>query len=172
MESGQGEVYKRKLNYMLEERERIVAVDNEVVWVETIQLSTCGSCAAKKGCGQSLLASLGAKPNVLRVLLPTGKSGDYRLDQPIIIGLPENIVIKTSLLLYMLPLCSMLAGSAAAHNYFGNELFTIAMALAGLFLGAVVINLYSHKYRGDPRFQPVIIDREEVSILNGDALKI
>ena len=157
---------------MLEERARIVAVDKEVVWVETIQLSTCGSCAAKKGCGQSLLASLGAKPNLLRVVLPAGNSGDYRLDQSVVIGLPENIVIKTSLLLYMLPLCSMLAGSAAAHNYFGNELLTISMALVGLFLGAMVINLYSHKYRGDPRFQPVIVDQEEVSVLNGDALTV
>ena len=84
---------------MLKEQARIVAIDNEAVWVETIQLSTCGSCAAQKGCGQSLLASMEANPNYVRVLLPAGDTNDYQLDQSVTIGLPENIVVNTSLLL-------------------------------------------------------------------------
>ena len=156
---------------MLKERARIVAVDNDTVWVETIQLSTCGSCAAKKGCGQSLLASLGAQPNYLRVLLPVGKSNGYQLDQSVTIGLPENIVVNTSLLLYLLPLCLMLIFSAFSHNYYANELLTILMAVAGLCLGGLLIRFYSYKYQFDQRFQPIIVDQEEIFIFKEDALK-
>jgi sigma-E factor negative regulatory protein RseC len=156
---------------MLKEQARIVAIDNEAVWVETIQLSTCGSCAAKKGCGQSLLASMEAKPNYLRVLLPAGDANDYQLDQSVTIGLPENIVVNTSLLLYLLPLCLMLATSAFAHSYFASESLTIAMAVVGLSLGGMAIRFYSYKYRYDPRFQPVIVDREEIIIFNENALR-
>jgi sigma-E factor negative regulatory protein RseC len=156
---------------MLKERARIVAIDNGAVWVETIQVSTCGSCSAKKGCGQSLLASLGAKPNYLRVLLPVDDANGYQLNQSITIGLPENIVVNTSLLLYLLPLCLMLIFSAFAHNYYTSELFTIAMAVVGLFLGGMTIRFYSYKYQHDPRFQPVIVDLEEILIFNENALQ-
>jgi sigma-E factor negative regulatory protein RseC len=156
---------------MLKEQARIVAIDNEAIWVETIELSTCGSCSAKKGCGQSLLASMGAKPTYLRVLLPAGDTNDYLLDQSITIGLPENIVVNTSLLLYLLPLCLMLATSGFAHSYFASESLTIAMAVVGLFLGGMGIRFYSYKYQYDSRFQPVIVNREEVSIFNENALR-
>lgn len=156
---------------MLKERARIVAIDNEAVWVETIQLSTCGSCSAKKGCGQSLLASLGAKPNYLRVLLPIKDANGYRLDQSVTIGLPENIVVNTSLLLYLLPLCLMLIFSAFAHNYYASELLTIAMAVVGLLLGGIAIRFFSYKYQYDQRFQPIIVDQEKIIILNEEALQ-
>jgi sigma-E factor negative regulatory protein RseC len=155
---------------MLKERATIVAIDNEAVWVETIQLSTCGSCVAKKGCGQSLLARFGAKPNYLRVLLSDKKSNQYQINQSVIIGLPENIVVSTSLFLYLLPLCFMLFFSAMSHHYFANELLTILMAVAGLFLGALVIRYYSYKYRFDKRFQPIMLDIDEAIIFKEEAL--
>ena len=42
---------------MLIETGRVVAVEanEEALWVETIRQSTCGSCAANKGCGHGLL---------------------------------------------------------------------------------------------------------------------
>ena len=156
---------------MLKEQARIVSIDNEAVWVETIQLSTCGSCVAKKGCGQSLLASLGAKPNYLRVLLSDKKSNAYHIDQSVIIGLPENIVVSTSVFLYLFPLCLMLFFSAFAHHYFANELLSILMAVAGLCLGGLVIRFYSYKYQFDKRFQPIIVDQEEAIIFKENALQ-
>jgi sigma-E factor negative regulatory protein RseC len=161
---------------MLKERARIVAVDNDAVWVETIQLSTCGSCVAKKGCGQSLLASLGAKPNYLRVLLPEGRLNGYQLDQSVTIGLPENIVVNTSLLLYLLPLGLMLFFSALAHHYYANELLTIVMASVGLCFGGIVIRFYSYKYKYDQRFQPTIVEvvkvEEQIITFNESALQL
>jgi len=40
---------------MLRESGRVVAIESDAVWVETIRSSLCGSCAAKAGCGQDYL---------------------------------------------------------------------------------------------------------------------
>lgn len=146
---------------MLEERAKIVSIDDGSVWVETVQLSTCGSCRAQKGCGQSLLASLGAKPNYLRVLVPNTSTANFRPNQFVTIGLPENIVVNTSLLLYLVPLCLLLLCSAFAHTFYGNELFTIIMAVVGLCFGSLFIKYFSEKYQHDQRFQPVLLMDEE-----------
>jgi hypothetical protein len=45
------------------------------------------------------------------------------------------------------------------------------MAVVGLFLGGMAIRFYSYKYQYDPRFQPVIVDREEIIIFNENALR-
>ena len=155
---------------MLKESARVVGIDTEAIWVETIQVSTCGTCSAKKGCGQSLLASLSTQPNHLRVLLTMNNANDYQLNQSVTIGLPENIVVNTSLFLYLLPLCFMLGFSALAHNYYANELLTIGMAVVGLLVGGMVIRFYSYKYRDDARFQPVIVDVKDMATLNVEAL--
>ena len=53
---------------MLLETGRVVAVDADSVWVETIRRTTCGSCAVQKGCGHGLLNQLGPEggdiPNI------------------------------------------------------------------------------------------------------------
>jgi sigma-E factor negative regulatory protein RseC len=40
---------------MLTEQARVVALDAETVWVETIRQSSCGSCSARAGCGHGML---------------------------------------------------------------------------------------------------------------------
>ena len=44
---------------MLKESGKVVSIEDDGLWVETIQQSTCGSCRAKKGCGQQLLSKIG-----------------------------------------------------------------------------------------------------------------
>ncbi len=156
---------------MLKEQARVVAVENNAIWVETIQLSTCGSCVAKKGCGQALLAGLGAKPNYLRVLLDNNHpSSRYRLNQLITIGLPESIVVKASLFLYLLPLILLMLFGAITQYYYNNELLIIFMASLGLFFGGLLIRFFSDKYKDDQRFQPKVVEEEPLTIVNNSDL--
>lgn len=153
---------------MLKEQAKIVAVEKEAVWVETIQTSTCGSCVARKGCGQALLSGLGTKPNYVRVLLDQNNlSSHYAVNQFVTIGLPESIVVKTSLFLYLLPLMLMIVFAMVGQYYFVNELFVILMAGFGLFFGGFLIRLLSDKYKNDQRFQPKVI--EEALIIANDS---
>lgn len=41
---------------VLYETGRVVAVDGDGLWLETLKKSTCGQCSARAGCGQQLLA--------------------------------------------------------------------------------------------------------------------
>jgi sigma-E factor negative regulatory protein RseC len=143
---------------MLKETGRVVAIESDSLWVETIQRSTCGSCAAKKGCGQSLLHRLGAKPVHLKVLLNGKKSDHYQLNDYVDIAIPEDIVVKNSLWIYLFPLILMLVISGIAHTYLSNELLSIVMGIAGLLLGGLVIRLHANKYHDDVKQHPVLLD--------------
>ena len=39
---------------MVKEQGRVVAVEPDGVWIETLRRSACSSCAGKSGCGQHL----------------------------------------------------------------------------------------------------------------------
>lgn len=148
---------------MLKEQARVVALERGAIWVETVQLSTCGSCKAKKGCGQALFAGLGAKPNYLRVLLDDNSSSHYKLNQSVTIGLPESIVVRASLFLYLLPLALMMIFAAVAQYLFTSELLTILMAVCGLLGGGLLVRFFSDKYKNDQRFQPKIVEEESLT---------
>ena len=145
---------------MLQETGRIIAVETDAVWVETIQQSTCGSCAAKKGCGQSLLAKLSGKPAYLRVLLQ-GKKG-YQVNDNVTIGIPDDVIVKGSLLVYFIPLLLMIVFAGIAHTYsidrqLTSEVLPAFSGIVGLFVGGAIVRFHAHCHRNDKRLQPVII---------------
>lgn len=151
---------------MIEENGRIVAIDADALWVETIQRSTCGACVARKGCGQTLLSKLGVKPVYLRVLPSERLASAYRIGDTITIGVPDDVVVKGSLLMYMVPLLCLLVFAAIAHTYFANEAAVVLAAVTGFALGAIVIRWHAHYYRNDSRHQPVIIEKQPFQYKN------
>ena len=90
-----------------------IVVNNEhgSLLVETIQRTACDTCIAEKGCGQSLLAKLTGKTNRIRVLLGDYPAESIELGQSITIGIPENVIVKGSLLVYMLPILMAVVGA-------------------------------------------------------------
>jgi sigma-E factor negative regulatory protein RseC len=143
---------------MLKETGRVMAVDADALWVETIQRSSCGSCVAQKGCGQTLLTRLGVKPIYLRVLLEDRRAENYHIDDDVEIGVPDDIVVNGSLLVYLLPLLLMLVFSGSAHNIFSSEGLTILAAVLGFVMGSLVVRYHAKYYLNDSRHQAVIID--------------
>lgn len=151
---------------MISETGRIVAIEPEGLWVETIQRSTCGSCAAEKGCGQSLMARLMGHTSYLWVLLEGRDSADYRLDQEIQIGVPETVVVKGSLFVYLTPLIGMIAGAGVAQQLWGSDGLSALGALVGLLAGGALVRWRAHQTRFDRRLQPVLLDeRQPVTLI-------
>lgn len=144
---------------MIAETGRVVAIESDGLWVETIQRSTCGSCAAQKGCGQSLLARLAGHSSYLWVLLEGRDSRAYQLGDEIQLGIPEDVVVKGSLFVYLLPLLLMILGSGLAHSWFASEGLSVLGALAGLLFGGLVVRWRAQQTRFDPRLQPVLLDK-------------
>lgn len=144
---------------MIAETGRVVAVEPSGLWVETIQRSTCGSCAAQKGCGQSLLARLAGHTSYLWVVLDGRDSARYQLGDEVQLGIPEDVVVKGSMFVYLLPLLLMILGSGLADTWFGSEGLSALGALVGLVLGGFLVRWRAQQTRFDPRLQPVLLDK-------------
>lgn len=146
---------------MLTETGRVVAVDPDGLWVETIRQSTCGTCAAQKGCGHGLINRISdGKRSYIRVL-PGGQSpGDLSVDDQVLISIPEEVILRGSLIVYMLPLLCMLAGAAAAAGFMhGNQDVLAALgAASGFVLGFGLVRWHAACHRDDRSFQPVLLE--------------
>ncbi|WP_439133852.1 SoxR reducing system RseC family protein [Pseudomaricurvus sp.] len=146
---------------MITETGRIVAIDKQCLWVETIQRSTCESCSAEKGCGQSLVAKWGGKTSFIRVLLEGRDPSVYQLHDEITVGIPEAVVANGSLLVYLTPLVAMMAAVFFAEFAGLPEVGVIGLAALGLLLGGGAVRWHSYRYRNDRRVQPVLMDDVE-----------
>lgn len=134
---------------MILETGRIVAIEAEGVWVETIQQSACGSCKAEKGCGQKLLNKWSGHAAYIWVLLDGRNPAQYALGDEIQIGIPEEVVAKGSMLVYLVPVVSLVALTALAHHYFAHEGITTLAGFTGLFLGGFIVRWHSWRTRFD-----------------------
>ena len=146
---------------MIHEKGRIVAIEPEGIWVETIQRSTCNSCSAEKGCGQSLMAQLSGHTSYLWVLLQGRDATQYQLGDEVEIGVPESVVVNGSLFAYLVPLLAMMLAAGVAQQQFAHEGITILSAFIGLIAGALVVRWRSYHSRFDSRLQPVLIDDQK-----------
>jgi sigma-E factor negative regulatory protein RseC len=146
---------------MLLETGRIVSIESQGLWVETIQRSACGSCQVQKGCGHSMLAKAGAaSASRLWVLLEGRDASQYRVGNEVQIGVPEEVIAQGSLFVYTVPLLSMIEATVMAHHYLVSDGMTAICAAMGLFLGAAIVRWCSHLIRFDSRLQPVLIDAQ------------
>ena len=150
---------------MIHEHGRVVSVralnnnhsahPEQEVWVETIRKSTCGSCAAKPGCGQSLLAQW-ADSKRTHIKLITDKV--VTVDDEVVLGIEEHALLKGSLAAYGLPLVTMLLSVILASIGLGlAEGWVIVSALVGLVLGFGLVRLYG-RFTREQAYRPELIE--------------
>ncbi len=146
---------------MLSEVGRIVALESDSVWVETIRRSTCGTCQAQKGCGHGILNSIGdGRRSFVRVLPGKVQLRDCQVDDSVRISIPEAVLLRGSLIVYLLPLLCMLAGALLAVNFgTGTEDVLAALgAIAGLVAGFAIVRWHGLRHRNDASYQPVLVE--------------
>lgn len=157
---------------MLTEKARVVAVEQDSLWVETIRQSTCGSCAAQKGCGHGLLNQISpGRRNIVRVLPGDCSTAECRVDDQVIISIPEEVILRGSIVAYVMPVVCMLAGAALAATLLrGNEDVLAALgAIGGLAAGFALVRWHGLSHRDDQSFQPTLV---EVVHARGEPLRI
>ena len=142
---------------MILETGTVVAIESDSLWVETIQKSACDACVAEKGCGQKFLSKLAGKTTSIRVLLNDRSRKDFSIGQSVTIGIPEDVIVLASLLVYLLPIAGAVAGAALIGSG-GTDLQSMGGAVAGLFAGAWLVRMHSAKSRNDLRYNPVLVD--------------
>ncbi len=145
---------------MLTETGRVVAVEADGVWVETIRQSTCGACAARKGCGHGLLNRYAeGRRGYIRVLPgPRLTPADCRVDDQVMISLPETVILRGSFVVYLVPLLALLAGAAAGATMIGSDAGALAGAGIGLALGFGLVRYHAWRHRDNRAMQPTMVE--------------
>ncbi len=152
---------------MITETGQIVAVESDGLWVETIQQSTCDSCAAQKGCGQGVLAKWSGRTARLRILLEGRCADAYQVGEQVSFAVPEELIAKGSLFVYLLPLFSLITGACLGQMWLATDLGAMAGSVVGLLIGGVVVRLRAYQLRHDSRVQPILLDDESRVVLPG-----
>lgn len=143
---------------MIEESAQVTKVTGDTVWVMAIQKSACGSCEAQKGCGHSLLAKVGQK----QIELPVDRNGlTVSVDDMVVIGVPEQAILKTSLLMYGLPLGFMIFVALMAKWLSLSEGLSVVLAFVSLLCGFVVVNLQTRNLNFE-KYQPQLMRKVAV----------
>ncbi len=147
---------------MIEENAEVMRVDDTGVWVETQRRSTCSSCAARSGCGTSVIAKvLGNRRSLIRVLSKIA----VQVGDQVVIGIDERALVKGSLAVYALPILLLLLGAffgefGARQGLWNNaELASIVLGILGLACGLYWLRRFTQRIINDDQYQPIVIRR-------------
>jgi len=115
---------------MIEQQGQVVSVDRGRVAVRLGGSSGCTTCDAGKGCGAGVFGRLLRRRPVV---LDFNDELHSRVGQPVIVGLPETLLLRLVFRFYLLPLVAGLAGAA-----FGHYLAVMNGAVGALVDGAAL----------------------------------
>ncbi len=146
---------------MITETGRVVAIEEQGLWVETVRKTTCGSCAVQKGCGHGVLNKLGSnRSNYIRVLYD-GQPQNFAIDDEVKISIPEQIVVTASFIVYMIPLLFLLLGAVIGESLLqaglGETLAGIVGAVFGFVAGLAVVAWHGATTRNNCSYQPRLV---------------
>lgn len=147
---------------MIRETGRVIAIKGGELWVETIQQSTCDSCSAEKGCGQRLIAKATGNTTAIKVLPGRYDIKTVQMNDEVVIGVPEHVVVNGTLLTYFLPLLIMVLGVILLDSFFSNDVAAAIGAVSGLLLGAVFVRIHSHLHRDNSDVHPILLEQVDI----------
>lgn len=144
---------------MIEERARVIAVENDKLLLEAQTQSACGGCGARQGCGTSVLSKwVGRRFTRFQAK----NTVNARVGDEVVVGLAEEAMLKGSILVYLMPLLAMIVSAVLADSLipFGaaaRDVLVLIAAVAGFVLMLVVSRRFLSSRRNRSQLQPVVI---------------
>lgn len=123
---------------MIKELATVTAIQARALEVETVSRSTCASCSARSGCGQSLLARFfGQSVSANRLWIPLQErlTPQPRVGDRVTLNMREQDLLRATVLLYLMPALFIVVGAVGAHVVSGAEWGAVIGAVSGGVLG-------------------------------------
>ena len=121
---------------MIEELAVVVKIENHQVWVESGQNSACGGCQQKASCTSNALGSVLKKKSV-----PVDCDIQLKTGDEVIVAIDENLLLRASLLLYLLPLIALFTGAGIADWLLADSALYADLWIAGSALFSFLLIL-------------------------------
>ncbi len=134
---------------MLEEEGKVVKVEGEIAIIHAERGSSCGGCSAKSAC--HAMSGDNSKMMEMKAINDLGaKEGDR-----VKVAIDSIVFLKSSFLIYVVPLVVMIAGGIAGDSYARNYLpYSDADLVAGgvgitcLIISFLLIGVWSRSLDG------------------------
>jgi len=124
---------------MIEELAIVVKIENHQVWVESGPNSACGGCLQKKSCATNAVGSVLKKKSV-----PVDSDIQLKTGDQVMIAIDENLLLRASLLLYLVPLIALFTGAGIADWLLDNmqygDIWIAGSAVLSFLLSLWLIN--------------------------------
>jgi sigma-E factor negative regulatory protein RseC len=144
---------------MLEELAVVVKTENHQVWVESRQSGACAGCKQKTSCSASAIGGVIGKKAVA-----VDSRINLRVGDEVIVAVDEGLLLKASLLLYLLPLLAMFTGAGMADWLLADtsahaDLWMAGCALSGLLLSTWLINRFQKLFLMTYCARPIVLKK-------------
>ena len=143
---------------MIEERAVILSLDNNSgipsATLEIERKNACGLCGQTRGCGNSIWGKLFAHHSTA---FKAQNHINAKVGQSVIVGINETALLKSALLLYILPLVTLFLGAILATKIISTDLSAMIGAVVGLVLGLIWVKGHTMSNSYFRLQQPVIL---------------
>ena len=149
---------------MIEETARVIAVENNQLLLEAETRAACNACAAKQGCGTSVLSKwIGRK--FTRFQVPN--TVNARVGDQVVVGLAEEAMLKGSVFVYLLPLLAMIGSALLADGLISTDaasrdLLVVVSAVAGFVVMLFISRWFLSTSTNRSRLTPVVLRKNIV----------
>jgi sigma-E factor negative regulatory protein RseC len=147
---------------MIEERAVILTLETNANFPDAPNIATleierktaCGLCGQTRGCGNSIWGKLFAHRSTA---FKAQNNIHATVGQSVIVGINETALLWSALLLYILPLVTMLTASILMMQFDDSNGIVMLAALVGLVLGLLWVKGFTASNQYFVMQQPIIL---------------
>lgn len=147
-------IEERAVILSLERETNNISSSNSIATLEIERKTACGLCGQTRGCGNSIWGKLFAHQSTA---FKAQNRINAKVGDSVIVGINEKALLKSALLLYILPLATMLFGAILAAQFSASDSSAIIGAVIGLVLGLLWVKGHTMSSSYFRLQQPVIL---------------
>ena len=142
---------------MLTESAVVIEYESGKAKVKCQSQSACGACAAKSACGNSALSELAGSGARGEHIFTIETITPLKVGQRVEIGLSEHSLIKSALLMYCVPLFTLLFSTLLFDLLLSHELVSVFFIFISTALSFLGVRWYAQKLNRKSAYQPVLL---------------